>query len=85
MHFLFLEDTMDVVIKKVDKLGRIVLPMNYRKALGLDTDSEVLLGIEDGVITVRACANACKLCGSKENVNKYFSLCTNCITKVKSI
>ena len=76
---------MEVVIKKVDRLGRIVLPKNYRKALDLKTDSEVILGIDGGVITIKPCANTCKLCGSKENVNKYFSLCSNCIAKVKNI
>ena len=76
---------MDVTIKKVDKLGRIVLPKNYRQALGIDTDSEVVLGIEGSTITVKACGDSCRLCGSKENVNKYFSLCLECITKVKGI
>lgn len=42
---------MEVTIKKVDKLGRIVLPINYRKALGLQMDSEVILGMDNGVIT----------------------------------
>ena len=76
---------MEVTIKKVDKLGRIVLPINYRKALGLQMDSEVILGIDNGVITVRACGDSCRLCGSKHDVNKYFSLCTECIAKVKNI
>ena len=76
---------MDVTIKKVDKLGRIVLPKNYRKALGLETNSEVVLSFDGGIITLRACGDSCRLCGSKEKVNKYFSLCSECINKVKKI
>ena len=85
-HFLLLRrNIMNVVIKKVDKLGRIVLPMSYRKALGLDTDSEVVLNICDGVITVEACADTCKICGTKQNVNNNFFLCSECIDKVKNL
>ena len=75
---------MDVVIKKVDKLGRIVLPMNYRKALGLDTGSEVALGMENGVITVKSCGDSCRLCGSRDGVDQQLLLCSVCITKVKA-
>ena len=76
---------MNAIIRRVDKLGRIVLPMNYRKALGLEPDSEVVLGIDDGIITVKPCGEGCKLCGSRDNVNEQFSLCENCITKIKDI
>ena len=76
---------MDVTVKKVDKLGRIVLPKNYRQALGIDTDSEVALSMEGSIITVKAFGDSCRLCGSKENVNEYFSLCSECITKIKGI
>ena len=31
---------MKVTVKKIDKLGRIVLSMNYRKALGLIGERE---------------------------------------------
>ena len=72
------------VTKKVDKLGRIVLPKNYRKALGLDTDSQVALGMENGVITVKACGDGCRLCGSREGVDQQLRLCSVCITKVKA-
>ena len=76
---------MNVIVRRVDKVGRIVLPMNYRRALGLDADSEVILGIEDGVITVKPCGEACKLCGSRENVNEEVSLSSACIVKIKEI
>ena len=76
---------MDAIVRRVDKLGRIVLPMNYRKALGLEPDSEVVLGIDDGIITVKPCGEGCRLCGSRDNVNEQFSLCVTCITKIKDI
>ena len=76
---------MNAIVRRVDKLGRIVLPMNYRRALGIETDSEVVLGIDDGIITVKPCGEACKLCGSRESVNEDVSLCNVCISRIKSI
>ena len=76
---------MNAIVRKVDKLARIVLPMNYRRALELSADSEVLLGINDGVITVKPCYEACKLCGSRDGVNDEVSLCTDCIGRIKDI
>ena len=76
---------MNAIVRRVDKLGRIVLPMNYRKALGLEPDSEVVLGIDDGVITVTPCGEGCKLCGSRDCVNEKLFLCENCIAKIKDM
>ncbi|MBQ9938624.1 MAG: AbrB/MazE/SpoVT family DNA-binding domain-containing protein [Oscillospiraceae bacterium] len=42
------------VIRKIDKLGRIVIPKDFRKALGVDVDSELTIRLKDGVITVNA-------------------------------
>ncbi len=42
------------VIRKIDKLGRIVIPKDFRKALGVDVDSELIIRLKDGVITVNA-------------------------------
>lgn len=76
---------MNTIVRKVDKLGRIVLPMNYRKALGLNPDSEVVLGIDGGIITVKPYGERCKLCGSQDMVNEQLCLCSKCISRVKNI
>ena len=76
---------MNAIVRRVDKLGRIVLPMNYRKALGLNPESEVVLGIDDGIITVKPCGEGCKLCGSRDNVNESLTICNMCIEKIKEM
>ena len=42
---------MQTISRKIDKLGRIVLPMDYRKALGLEGEVRVVLGINGNTIT----------------------------------
>ena len=40
------------VERKIDKLGRIVIPKDFRKALGVDIDTEVSIRLTDGVIMI---------------------------------
>ena len=75
---------MDVVERKIDKPGRIVLPMDFRKALGLEGEAEVVLGINENTITVRGVYTACRLCGSAKEVSKHLKICSECITRIKN-
>ena len=75
---------MNIVSRKIDKLGRIVLPMDFRKALGLEGEAEVVIGINGNTITVRGIDAACRLCGSVEQVSKHLKVCSKCIAKIKN-
>ncbi len=74
---------MDIVSRKIDKLGRIVLPMDFRKALGLEGEVEVILGITEDSITIKGINTCCRICGSKEQVAKNVCICARCINKIK--
>ena len=76
---------MEFAVKKIDKLGRIVLPMDYRKALGLVGECEVLLGISGDTITVRALKASCRLCGCGSVVSESLMVCADCIRNIKKI
>ena len=76
---------MALVERKIDKLGRIVLPMHFRKALGLEGEAEVVLDISGNTIVVKSADIACRLCGSTNEVSEHLKICSACITKVKSI
>ena len=75
---------MNIVSRKLDKLGRIVLPMDFRKALGLEGEAEVVLGINENAITVKGVDTACRLCGSSEEVSE-LKVCSSCVRKIKQI
>jgi transcriptional pleiotropic regulator of transition state genes len=74
---------MNIVLRKIDKLGRIVLPMDFRKALGLEGEAEVVLGINENAITVKGVDTSCKLCGSMVEVSKSLMVCSECIRKIR--
>ena len=74
---------MKTVERKIDKLGRIVLPMDFRKALRLEGEVPVLLAIDGNTIVVTGAKNICRLCGSAKEVSKHLNICTACIRKIQ--
>lgn len=72
-------------VRKIDKLGRIVIPMEYRKKAGIEIDDEASITEENGRIIIQRKTPSCKICGSEENLNKEFSLCQKCIDIIKKL
>lgn len=75
---------MNGIRKKIDELGRVVVPMKFRKELGLKTDSSVWLSMVNGEILLSPVAKTCALCGAKAEDEKGFRLCAACIEKIKN-
>ena len=70
-------------MRKVDKLGRIVIPMKFRKKYGF-TDGAGIEFIDEGYgVTVKRSDKFCKLCGVKMDENAKLPLCDDCIATVR--
>lgn len=41
------------IIRHFDKLGRIVIPKDFRKSMGVTTDTEILISVSDDGILLR--------------------------------
>ena len=76
---------MGAIKKKIDNLGRIVLPIEYRTHLGIDNNSMVLVNLENDCITVTSCKETCVLCGKELFGSRHSKLCESCISEIKSI
>ena len=75
---------MNGIEKDIDSLGRVVIPIKFRKKLGIESNSKVFVSMEDDMILISPANKYCALCGAKiENVQK-FRLCNSCISKIKS-
>ena len=72
-------------MRKVDKLGRIVIPLELRKKYGLSEAATIeFIDTGDG-ITVKASDPFCRVCRSKISQKAKLPLCDECILKaVKS-
>lgn len=75
------------VMRRVDVLGRIVLPKELRKMYGLDpgTPMEIFV-LDDGTIVLRKYTPGCLLCGQMENLLRHpsgKSICKECVDKLE--
>ena len=71
--------------REIDHVGRVVIPMEYRKELGVEFNSKVLISLLDGEIVIRAQNTVCALCGEKIESDKRIRLCNSCISKAKEL
>ena len=74
-------------IKKVDEMGRIVVPKDIRKALGVSNLDYVQFYLDENGVVLRKYNNCCFLCSSSENVVPYKErfICESCIEELKNL
>ena len=73
-------------VRKVDELGRIVLPIETRKRLGLEAKDPVEIFVEKDRIILKKYEPACIFCGDPNNIVLYKEkrVCKNCLAELKS-
>ena len=69
------------IVRKIDELGRIVIPIEMRRTLGVDSHDPIELFIEAGAIILRKYAPGCVLCGNPKEIIEYAGkrVCRKCI------
>ena len=68
-------------MRRVDKLGRIVIPANLRQKYGLTEGTKIeILDVGDG-IAVKASECFCKVCHGKIPDGATLPLCDQCIAE----
>lgn len=74
------------IVRKLDELGRITLPKELRRTLGIEDRDPVEIYTEEDAIVLKKYSEAdkCKLCGSSEKVVKVddIVICGKCAYKV---
>jgi len=75
------------IVRKVDELGRIVLPMELRKTLGIRKEDPVEIFVDDNNIILRKYEPACIFCGSAVEVSVIHSknICRKCLDELKAL
>lgn len=68
------------IIRKVDDLGRIVLPIELRRSLGIGERDPLEIFVQDDLIMLRKSSLVCIFCGTDEKVDKYMDkgICPQC-------
>lgn len=73
--------------RKIDELGRIVIPMEIRNNMNIKEKDDFNIYIEDDKIILEKTKNSCIYCHSKNNLKTFSEMliCNNCINKIKKL
>jgi len=72
------------IARKVDELGRIVLPVEMRRALGLGPGDEVDIALDDSAIVMRKVEARCTFCGQTDDLRAFRGrqVCSSCAAEL---
>lgn len=70
------------VIRKVDELGRIVLPIELRRTYGIEEKDALEIYVDGENIILKKYEPACIFCGNARDINNYKgkNICSSCIS-----
>ena len=73
------------IVRRVDDLGRIVIPMELRRTLGINVKDPMAIFVEDDKIILEKHRDVCTLCGKQENVQEFKGrpICGTCVEEIK--
>jgi transcriptional pleiotropic regulator of transition state genes len=69
------------IIRKVDELGRIVLPIELRRTLDIEVRDEMEIFIDDGKIVLQKFEPTCTFCGASPGLMTFRgkNICSECV------
>lgn len=75
------------IVRKVDELGRIVLPIELRRNLNIEEKDSLEIFLDGENIVLKKYELSCVFCGNTENVRLYKdkNICEGCIKELKDI
>ena len=75
------------IVRKVDELGRIVLPVEMRRLLNISEKDALEISLENEAIVVRKHHSECVFCNSVRDVQEFKgrNICAEYIKKIKEI
>ncbi|MCG8540536.1 MAG: AbrB/MazE/SpoVT family DNA-binding domain-containing protein [Clostridia bacterium] len=73
------------IVRKVDELGRIVIPKELRKTFNIGEKDALEIFVDGGKIILKKYEPACIFCGqAKDNLNyKGKNICPGCVEELK--
>ena len=74
------------MIKKIDNLGRVVIPKGYRLMLGLKPGDPLDVEVDGGRLTISAHTDGCTFCGASGIVSTYLGkhVCGECLERLRA-
>lgn len=75
------------IVRKIDELGRIVLPMEIRKTMELNNRDAIEIFVENDKIILKKYLPACLFCGGTGDVIFYKGklICSECLDGLRDL
>ncbi len=75
------------IVRKVDELGRIVLPIELRRTLGIQIKDPIEIYVDGDYILLKKYEPACVFCGNAKDVVRVHdkNVCADCIKELKEL
>lgn len=75
------------IVRKVDELGRIVLPMEIRKLMDINIKDSIEIYTDDDKIVLTKYHPACIFCNNADDVLFFGGkrICRSCIAKIQQL
>ncbi len=75
------------IVRKVDELGRIVIPMELRKSMDIKERDPLEIFTDGDRIVLKKYSNSCVFCGEGEDVVDFNDkcICPACLAKIKEM
>ncbi len=69
------------IVRKLDELGRIVLPVELRRTLNIEDRAPLEIFVENNAVILRKYEPACLFCGSSQEITDYrgHGICKACL------
>ncbi len=70
------------IVRRIDSVGRFVLPIELRRTLQIEDSDSLEIFVEDNAIILKKYQPACIFCGNARNVDTYKgkNVCADCRT-----
>ncbi|AUW92781.1 MAG: AbrB/MazE/SpoVT family DNA-binding domain-containing protein [Sulfobacillus thermosulfidooxidans] len=72
------------IVRKVDELGRVVLPIELRRTLRIEDKDSLEIYVDGEMIVLRKYEPACIFCGNADNIETFRgkNICHDCLTSL---
>ncbi|CAM2789382.1 AbrB/MazE/SpoVT family DNA-binding domain-containing protein [Hathewaya histolytica] len=74
------------IVRKIDELGRIVIPIELRRTLDIEIKDSLEIFVEGEHIILKKYNPSCIFCGDARDVINYKSknICKSCLSELKN-
>ncbi|OYD08965.1 AbrB/MazE/SpoVT family DNA-binding domain-containing protein [Paludifilum halophilum] len=74
------------IVRKVDELGRIVLPVELRRTMDIDVRDPLEIYVDGSNVILKKYSPSCLFCGQVDNVLTYRNknVCVDCLNELAS-